>query len=163
MIMNRDISNWGWGQVLELPDHLFGRRFVTGCSMVLGAAGTVYGISEMGLPERCVIWEMLSTVSASTLQYVNMSLALGDHLPANDAEFDRLEQLFPDMGYRMGVRRDYYLGTAAQHALRGLKVGVDTSGGRLVARFNKAVGGMAIGEVELVVSSVPRSLPEWFV
>lgn len=161
--MDRDISNWGWGQILELPDHLFGRRFSIGCSGVLAAAGTVFDLSELGLPERCVIWELNTRYVADIPGFGNCSLALGDQLPTTDAQFNAMEQLFPDIGTRVDERRDFSISCGAQSALRGLKVGVNAGGRRLVLRYNTFFAAISKMECEIVVSSAPRSLPEWFV
>ena len=161
--MNRDISNWGWGQILELPDHLFGRRYCVGCNLGRGGPGNSYAISDMSLPEKMVIWELNLETGGSWDEYNYISLALGDHLPANDAEFDVLEQLFPDIGLRTGTRRDFPVRRNSIFNLSRVKIGVDTAGQRLVGRGETSFFGYTDVQAILVVSSVPRSIPEWFV
>jgi len=157
-----DISRWSMSQVLELPDHLFGRRYAVGCAIHQTLVGSYFDVSEMSLPERCVIWEVRFAVLTKVDDLFGVSIALGDQLPVDDAAFDRFEQLLPDIGYRTGTRRDISLTYRTSFELRGLKIGIETQGRRLVTRFDKVGGAPAFMEVELVVSSVPRSLPEWF-
>lgn len=160
--MDRDISNWGWGQIMELPDHLFGRRYSVGCEGNMVFTNTVYDISETGLPEKCVIWELQTILSSATGGHGFVSLALGDQLPANDAEFDSLEQLFPDLGVLAGRRRDFSLSNYARFELRMLRLNKDSQGRRLVMRYSRAVTGVSQLNAVITVSSIPRSLPEWF-
>lgn len=161
--MNRDISNWGWGQILELPDHLFGRRSVVGCSLFEIGGGTGFDVSMLGLPEKCVIWELRGSYVTSEAGVGIFSIALGDHLPANDAEFNLLETLLPDLGRPVDGRREIAITSGSSFNLAQLKVGVDSGGRRLVVRFLSSVVTLAYCDVSLVVSSVPRSIPEWFV
>jgi hypothetical protein len=160
--MDRNISNWGWGSLLELPDHLFGRRFSVGCYVTIPTGGSGYDVSEMALPEKAVIWEMCICASNASADFGSISMALGDQLPADDAAFNRMEQLFPDLGRSVGTRRDIYVFRNCACSLSRLKVGIDTQGRRLVLRYHQIAGELAFAEVGLVVSSVPRSLPEWF-
>ena len=158
-----DISNWGWGQLLELPDHLFGRRHVVGCFSTITGGVTVFDISETALPEKAVIWEVNIHTTGPSSSIGSVSLALGDHLPVADAEFNAFEQLLPDVGFVAGTRRDIYVCDTCCFALKNIKVGISSTGRRLVMRYNQIVGETYLARVELVVSSVPRSLPEWFV
>lgn len=158
-----DISNWSWGQILELPRHLLGRRFPIGCSAFAVGLGEEYDISEMGLPERCVIHELLVTYAAEAVNFGNCSLALGDVLPTTDDEFNGMEQLFKDVGLRTGLRRDITAGMATEISLRNLKIGVNAGGRRLIMRYGAIFSGVTKMDAVITVSSVPRSLPEWFV
>lgn len=157
-----DISSWGWGQLLELPDHLFGRRFCVGCAIQHSTPGLGFDISVTALPEKIVIWEAVTCISALTADFANISLALGDHLPANDAEFDDMEQLFPDLGFLVGRHREIYGFRNCSISFNALKTGVETVGRRLVLRYDQTLGEASLAQVGLVVSAVPRSLPEWF-
>lgn len=161
--MDRDISNWGWGQLLELPDHLFGRRFPVGCFAIVGGVGSALNISEMALPEKAVIWGVSLCTTTTAADQGRISMALGDHLPATTAEYDSFEQLLPDLGQRTGVRGDIYVYRNLCLAFRTLKVGIDTQGRRLVMRYQQIGVDLNVGQVSLIISSVPRSLPEWFV
>jgi len=157
-----DISSWGWGQLLELPDHLFGRRFSIGCYVTVGTGGTGYDISEMALPEKTVIWEMCICASNASTDFGSISMALGDQLPADDAAFNRYEQLFPDLGFQADTRRDIYVFRNCTCNLVKMKTGINTQGRRLVLRYDQVLGELAFAQVGLVVSSVPRSIPEWY-
>lgn len=160
--MDRDISNWGWGQLLELPDHLFGRRYCVGCSVAAVLPGTYFDISEMALPEKAVIWCVHAQFASTALGFATVSLALGDQLPANDAEFNQLEQLLPDIGYHVLTRRDFHFGSESPFILCDMKLCVDTHGRRLVMRAMKTLPGSHFIESSIAISSIPRSLPEWF-
>lgn len=160
--MDRNISNWGWGQLMELPDHFFGRRFMVGCASLSAGIDVLYDISELALPEKCVIWEVQIGYVAAAAGYGTISLALGDQLPVDDAGFHSHQALFPDIGVQGVGHREIAVGRGGMFNIRRLKVGVDASGRRLIMRFNALSSSISLMEVMLTVSSVPRSLPEWF-
>ncbi len=56
-----DIRNWPLSQIMQLPDAAFGRRWPVGLAYAFAGAGAEFDISEAALPERFVIWEVLST------------------------------------------------------------------------------------------------------
>jgi len=157
-----DISKWGWGQLLELPDHLFGRRYCIGCSVTAIMQGVHFDISETPLPEKSVIWCVHAQHGSTILSIATVSFALGDFLPTVDAEFDQFEQLIPDIGIPVGTRRDIHFGNESPLVLCAMKVGVSTQGRRLVMRAHKTAQGTQPIDAALIVSSVPRSIPEWY-
>jgi len=160
--MDRDISSWGWGQILELPDHLFGRRYVVGCAVALPGAGAVFEISLAALPERCVIWEWSVVSDIAYSEGGSVALALGDVAPTTEAGFTGLPTLLPDIGLMTWGTRYIMVSRDCQYDLRCLKVGLNTHGQRLVVRFYQAGSSPRRAMVNLVVSSVPRSIPEWY-
>lgn len=160
--MDRNISNWGDGQIMELPNYLFGRRYAVGCAAVFTIPGTTFQISLQSLPEKCVIWELHVCCSSIVSTAGNVSLALGDQLPANPSAFARYEQLFPDIGVLDHPIRDIYYSSDTGLSLTRLRTLVHPGGRRLVCQITNLVATASYIDVILVVSSVPRSLPEWF-
>lgn len=160
--MNRDISNWGWGQILELPDHLFGRRSVVAANIGTEGVGEYFDISECGLPEKFVIWDMCASLATTSSSPGEFRLALGDHLPANAAEFIAMETLLPDVGILQNGVRLMAVTLRQGFDIRNLKIGVDSSGRRLVSNFVTPTTAVNHFFVRLVISSVPRSIPEWY-
>lgn len=160
--MNRDISNWGWGQILELPDHLFGRRFVVAANAFSTAIGEYFAISDMGLPEKIVVWSVRVMATSVWSTPVQFRLCLGDHLPANAAEFIPMESLFPDVGVLAGGVRLSWVSRYQTFEMNGLKMGVDTAGRRLVTNSISLTTEDLLLQAVVVVSSVPRSIPECY-
>lgn len=157
-----DISNWGIGQIMMLPDHLFGRRWLLGCSAAADLALWVYDISEMALPEWCVIWEMVFTGCNTVGVSINFSLRLGDQLPASDAEFLAMEMIFPGIDHFVDGRNVFELGAMSNQQFRRIRQPVHSMGRRLVMGARAAVGSPEGGSVQVLISSVPKEIPEWF-
>ena len=157
-----DISNWSMAQIMELPDHLFGRRYMVGCAVYGESMGDAFDISMFGLPERAVIWELRVRLVVLSARMVTLRMALGDQLPANEAEFNALPQLFSDIGYREDGVRVIRVSNLSSMIVTQLRYGIETAGRRLViaGAFDALADHWLF--VDLVVSSIPRSLPEWF-
>jgi len=155
-----DISRWGMDQVMMLPDHCFGtRRVLTMCG-----EGTIaipaFDISETGLGERTVVWgagvwNELADTLASFVRF-----KLGDQLPATLAEFDALDDMFPEMACVAGYRS--ILAVRGETAILWLPMRrmFQTSGRRIVAALGAIALSEAIGMCGIEISSVPREVPD---
>lgn len=157
-----DISNWSMSQILELPDHLFGRRYMISCGLTATGFDTLYDISELGLPERCVIWELCVVYNATVAGYGSISFAIGDQLPTTLSEFIGHEPLFPGLGLQRAGYREFAVGRGAAFNMRRLKICVSSGGRRLIIRFSALATGISIMNSSIVVSAIPRSIPEWY-
>lgn len=148
-------------RIMQLPDCCFGRRWPVSVGVLDATPGTYYDISEAGLPERCVVWSAFYVPNTTSAAHTRVSLALGDHQPVNDAQFDALDALFRDLGFWVGTRR-----VMAAHAYTGAYVisfrqQVQISGRRLVGRFEMAAGSVYPTVAGVVVSSIPTEVPDW--
>lgn len=155
-----DVSRWGLDQLMMLPDHCFGRRWPVGVYSENTAADVYYDISEAGLGDRCVIWQAIVYHSGPDTTALNISLALGDQMPADDAEFDALEPLFSDLGRRFEGRRVIDQGSFMSLLSIPMRMPIQAQGRRLVGRFAIAWAPAIPPAVILVVSSVPREVPD---
>lgn len=158
-----DIRNWPMDQVMQLPDSAFGRRWAIGVSCQKEEVGTCYDISEAGLPERCVIWQLYIIATSTAFATYSFSLALGDVLPVNDAQFDANEYLFRDIGQHVLPRRELITGVMCPAIDLRMRKLVETGGRRLIGRFVFTTEVLAYLHVFLVVSSVPKEVPDWLV
>lgn len=158
-----DIRNWPFDQIMQLPDHCFGRKF----PIILGIRSTDvlnhYLISEIGLPEACVLWEIwFNSIGGDGAFLGNVpgtiSLALGDRLPATDAEFNALETLFPEVD-------EILTGARTIRAPLSLKLRKPyrVSGRRVVARWLALQEDRIDMVLGLVFSSIPKEVPDWLI
>ncbi|GAH58066.1 unnamed protein product, partial [marine sediment metagenome] len=93
-----DIRNWPMDRIMQLPDECFGRRFLVSCSLAYADAGSTFDISEIALPEACVLWSLnVAWYNEDTATHY-IRLALGDQLPATVAMMDALEPLISGLG-----------------------------------------------------------------
>jgi len=158
-----DISKLSIDEVMQMPDHLFGRRFVVSCTCTATAPGRVYDISETALPDRAVMWEFAIHHHIWSPYGTYIRLSLGDHLPANFREFDALEPLFPNFGEWITPGR-YILGSSyCEHHHNRLRTPITAQGRRLVMETTLGITGEARMTASLVVSAIPKTIPNWLV
>lgn len=155
-----NVRDWPLGQIMQLPDCCFGRRFTVSCSPPVAGPAAVWDISEVALPEVFVIWELSIVPSMANLETCWFRLALGDQLPANAAQMLALPPLFMGMGLPGPEPRQISLGWSNYIHLSRLKVPVSAMGRRLVVEAFPTVGVVGTGEVSIVVSSIPREVPD---
>ena len=158
-----DIRGWPLDQIMQLPDCYFGRKFPIILSKSLTAGTTAWYISEIGLPDRCVLWELQINVRPIGYDYSKdtgyISLALGDHLPLTLAEFLEFENMFPESDERIAglpvLESPLHIMLRKPYAAQGRRV---------VAQF--LLGGLSPDSeylAALVFSSVPMEIPDCLV
>lgn len=155
------IDNWGMGQVLELPDHLLGRRYLVSCSVLGGDNDAAWDISEIAFPEMCVIWEVRLYSVLTGADIDSIRVAIGDQLPTSTAMVDALEPLLPGFGAQGPDPRVISLSLNGHCDLTRLRFGLRTAGRRLVLEVTGASGKTPRVQCGVVVSSVPKEIPEW--
>ena len=158
-----NIQNWGIGQIMELPDWCFGRRW----PISVGGQGSdgvpEYDICEEGLPDMCVIWEVYTVTSSVSIDFGRIELRLGDHLPANRAEFAAFELLFPGIVDRHHVRSRLMVALGGLSCMCKLRMPVAAQGRRLVGEFSSEAVGVVKSVAGLTISSIPKEVPGWLV
>ena len=156
-----DIRDWPMDRIMALPDCCFGRRWPIGLGAEGDAVETVYNIAESALPDIFVLWEIAMVVTASFTAFVQFEIRLGDQLPVVAADFEAMELLLPGVQNSAGVRSAYTLIGTINRAIRGLRVPVKAQGRRLVVAYSALVEGAWAAEIDFVVSSVPKEVPDW--
>lgn len=155
-----DIRNWPLGQIMQLPDSCFGRRFAVSASP-LGGSGTIdWDMSEVGLPERCVLWELVYFEGLSSGKASFVRIALGDQLPTAASEMDALEPLLYGLGIQGAEPRDIYVGGVSQFSVRQIRQLIEAKGRRLIAEIQPQGVETARCTVVCVVSSIPTEVPD---
>ena len=158
-----DIRHWGLNRIMQLPDHCFGRRFLVSSNMNVLAAQRVWDISEVALPDVCVIWELVIMVAGTFGTFLWVQIALGDQLPAAVATFDALDPLFMGLGEQGAEPRTIRVEADNVLHLDRLRMPVAAQGRRLVVEMTTDDGITASGMVAIVVSGVPKEVPDWLV
>ncbi|MBA7533038.1 hypothetical protein ES705_25273 [subsurface metagenome] len=123
-------------------------------------SGPVFDISEVGLPEQCVFWNL--TVQSITESVSNGSwrLALGDQLPASATVMDALEPAFHGMGLQGAEPRLNRVLTDAMYLSIPMRKLVAAGGRRLVLEITGELVKWTIVRVSVVVSSIPNEVPD---
>lgn len=88
-----DIRDWPLDQIMQLPDHCFGRRWPIVTSRNIAPTIIDEWLVKTSVPDKCVLWELSATSAPLTTLGAYCKFALGDHEPANDAEFNAFERI----------------------------------------------------------------------
>lgn len=154
-----DISSWPMNKKMVLPDHFFGRREVLQLAADLSDANAVYAISPAGLPEKTAIWEVLAAARSTATATIHVGLALGDQLPASDAEYNALAPVFPNVISSDGVRGQFEVGSFGFMNIVRVRMPVAVAGRRFVAKFIRHQGNASEGTIAITYSSMPCEVP----
>lgn len=157
------IDNWPMERIMQLPDWCFGRRWMVGVRANITSAAAHFDICEFAFPERAVVWEINIHQAYYTTSSSEVCLALGDHLPANAAEFAELPLLFPGAISPSGQRGAFICTYLYVNRVSHLRKIVEAHGNRLVGSFVRIVGDTEFLAGNVVISSVPREVPDWLI
>lgn len=158
-----DIRNWPLDQIMQLPDWCFGQRVIQTVSYRAAAAGSFYDLCAEGLPEQCVIWSSCAVLAGSLTSYGDMSLVLGDTVPATDAIFFEHEALFRGVGAPVIGRPMMRLYGCSGPWLMKCRRVLDAKGRRLLLRLYSGAAVDIEGTWSVEVSGVPKEVPDWLV
>jgi len=155
-----DVSKWGLGRIMQLPDHCFGSRWPVGLAVVGSPAAGVFDITELALPEVCVIWELSAWYDTAELGQMYFELRLGDMVPTTWAEFQLNELLFRGVRYGPGVNGYFHITSMTSIDWRNLKMPVQSAGRRVILGVPAGVAIATRIQVVITVSSIPREVPD---
>lgn len=155
-----DISRWGLSKILTLPDGMLGARFPVGLHVLTEAGQIGWDISEIALPEKGVIWEVVFWSKPTAASLDGVRFALGDQLPASNAAMMLLEPALPSVGANGQEPRLIHPTYLATHYIHGLKRPFEAKGRRLVMEVDPAGGQVADITAVFTISSIPREIPD---
>lgn len=158
-----DIRNWAMDQIMQLPDHAFGRRFIVSAEVRATGEQTAWDISEVAFPERCVLWQLVIRPYQCVSLAEGIRIALGDQLPTAAAMMDRLEPLVAGLGMQGAEPRLISLAMMAGWLNIGMRFPLHAGGRRLVLEATCADQKTTWASVHVLVSSVPKEVPDWMV
>lgn len=156
-----DVSKWTPEQILTLPDWVFGRRFPVCLSLSTDWGVEVYDISEQRYPDPIVLWflTIFPVTCAGTAYYIR--LALGNELPASEAEMMTFLPLIHGLGAQGPEPRKLPVRDAGGILQFPMRTIVRTEGRRLCGGFFAAAAAVMRAHVITIVSAVPREVPDW--
>lgn len=158
-----NVQGWSLGRIMQLPDFVFGQRWLVGITVYAQGGAVYYRVSDLALPEVCVIWEVMIGMFGVAGDMMNCELKLGDQQPANAMEFAALDRLLPGIRMEAGAMSEFYLGVGDRVSLAKVRMPVRTAGRRLVVGINLAGAANVSGQVVVVVSALPVEVPDWLV
>lgn len=155
-----NIRDWPLGQIMQLPDCCFGRRFVVSVSSFLTGPGTAWDISELAIPELSVLWELMVSGGDVTLVDCGIRLALGDQLPTTAAMMAAYSPLIPGLGVQGPEPRLIQCSPRLCIHLVNVRQPIEAMGRRLVLEHLSGPGEVLHVQVSMVVSSIPTEVPD---
>ncbi|MBA7479329.1 hypothetical protein ES707_14763 [subsurface metagenome] len=156
-----DIRNWPLDRIMQLPDCCFGRRYVISASALSSLGVLGYDISELALPERCVIWELAGWAGKENLDLAYFRIALGDQLPTTVAQMNALEPLIPGFGPQGPEPRRIDIYVNIGKLFNNIRMPLAAAGRRLVLEVASLPTKNCRFSVAVVVSSIPTEVPDW--
>lgn len=157
------IEDWPMNRIMQLPDWCFGRRWPMSLSGQAPSTVGVYDITEAGLPEMCVLWEVNFTTRiisdpANTVGF-HCIIRMGHRIVTNLPDLYVLNELIPGYGYFIAGHRSW----SGDVNLRNLKIPIHSMGRRLVGYLvNDGAAGQVM-QLTFVFSGVPKEVPDWLV
>ncbi|MBA7532758.1 hypothetical protein ES705_24988 [subsurface metagenome] len=158
-----NIRNWPMDQIMQLPDCCFGTRWPVSCGVTSSAVIDQFTIVKTGLPDRCVLWELLVLVKSEMAQLFQVEFAWGDQLPPDLSAWNQLQKMFPCQGVQDASNYYWEGGGHGDLALRRLRMPSPASGQRPCMRVDKTSTAEYMVTAIFVVSSFPTEVPDWLI
>ncbi len=158
-----DVSRWPLDRIMQLPDWCFGRRFPVFLFAYGGIGEDAWDIAELGLPDRCVLWEIVMWPVGVWAATDSFRLALGDQLPTSIAMMSSLDPLLHGMGQQGAEPRTIRSIPYDTMRIRQLKMLIESHGRRPILEISPADETALAMNVALVFSSIPREVEDWLV
>ena len=157
------IKGWSADRILTLPDRVFGRRWVVSCFVAQAGLGDSFDMSEAYFPETCVLWEVGIVPVAICLRTDYIRVAVGDQLPASEAEMMTLRPFLRGFGAQGPEPREIFPGKEGCSIRMRPRTILSTGTCRLILQGHGFTGYYQFVHVWAVVSSVPSEVAEWAV
>lgn len=156
-----NIEKWTVDKIMQLPDHVFGERYLISCELAVSGDNIAWSISEYSFPNKAVLWSVnvMWAYSSVTTAFVRMGMAM--KIPTSAAQMDQSLPILPECG-RVGTkpRKLYgfqYNGMEA-YFIRKL---IQPQGRKLVIESNAWTDKAIVIRVGAVVSAIPKEVPDW--
>lgn len=156
-----NIEKWDIEKIMQLPDWCFGKRWPLMISGSLASGITEFKESGQTLPDKWVLWELEMMIWPSADVYTgrlfHANIAMGEHVAASELEFEKFESIIPGAAYVSAGRKTLlgpYRGTMLKQNFIG-------NGRKICTRIRNVAGITTIYSINLVISSLPREVPDW--
>lgn len=156
-----NIQNWGMGRIMQLPDFLFGQKYLVSVEILGDSTNFAFDISEIALPEKFVLWQFIIDPYRVTSAIGYIRIAYADVLATTEAEFMTFEPALPGWGLQGPEPREIHLSLQTGTTIINLRKFVTPGGKRLTACGVSIADNQALVRVGIVVSGVPKEVPDW--
>lgn len=158
-----DIRSWGYSRIMQLPDCVFGQRWLLISSFRVAAETRAFVINSQPMGEDVVLWglEVYGRFNASTAS--GFKIALGERVPATEAAFNEMERLFKGDLENVVDEGLVLIGTHGNPIWK-CRLPLHVSGRHFVMQYYNAHATDAIVVTfAFEISSMPTEVPDWLV
>jgi len=157
-----DISGWTIEQRVRFPDWVFPVRQVISARIFnIVNNSYVWAISDIGLPDPCMIWKIGMLFRISDSQNNWMRMGLRDTVPTSEAEMNDSVEILPHWGGTVDAPEKIHLFIG-----NGVYLELDirkpmATGGKKLVLEGRCEGNDIRVLVHLVVSGLPTDMAGW--
>lgn len=155
-----DIRSWPIDMIMQLPDCCLGRKFRVFVEAASPGDDEVWDISEVALPDKCILWGLSMLTYTTYTGYRDFRLALGDQLPTTEAQMNVLEPLIAGLGITEAEPRSITLCPGLNFEHYTMKQYLPAQGRRLVLGVRGFPLKITLIRASIEVSSVPTEVPD---
>jgi len=158
-----DIRNWPMERIMQLPDWCFGRRWLISKNGGATVGVPQYFISQESFAEKGVIWAMfVNTNTTAALNRLNIGLAYADVVPVDNLTFMAKQPVFSGLR-ETNTMIDICVNGQQTMYWSNIRKSTEPPA-RKMAICTQSFGGGAVNFViGLVVSGVPKEVPDWLI
>lgn len=156
-----DIRNWPMEKIMQLPDCIFGQRYIVSCNVEVDGEASSWDISEIAFPDICVFWTLgiYWYYHKGHVDYIR--LALGDQLPTTQAMMSELEPLINGYGMQGPGPREIHSYLNSSQEIVHMKKLISAQGKRMIIEGHSTGTGAVKVRAYVEVSSIPKEVPDW--
>jgi len=156
-----DISKWPVRKVMRLPDWCFGDRWPISLHVLTSIGAWQFDIAGLGCGDVFVLWDLWIYGGSEVADQEHLRLTMGQALPATMAENSVNEDLLPDFGRAVGVRRVIGVWVPCYLRFPLLRMPIALNGRRVILEVEPDSIGQRKVWCGMVVSELPKEVPEW--
>ena len=156
-----DISKWPLSEIMQLPDHCFGKRWLVITNRRVLPAAVDEWISDTPLPNRFVLWSItIWGVQALNVNYW-FKIALGDQDPTTSAIFATFTPLF-DGDLENDIQAGAIFNQYGSTLYLTMRRPIEAMGKRFAVQFNNVDATLSkCVAIAFEVSAIPDEVPDW--
>lgn len=156
-----DITSWGMGKIAQLPDHAFGQRWPVITQQRVEVSSIAVWMAKQPVPDKILLWGIRASGFRANNQFDGYKFAMADQEPADETAFNLGQRIFKG---DLDSNTNEGLITTAPFENMEIKLRVILeAGGRRFTQYvrNGDSSAAAVITIQYLISSVPKSIPEW--
>ena len=158
-----DISKWTVDAKMRLPAWCYGRRWWVGVQCYKDNGMVSYGFAEEPFPDAFVLWAVMITChSPSMTEAMKLTIRVAAQPFVDMDSVKAADRLLKGVG-RTGIWMDAYVDPNALSFFGDIRQYCHYPNKRLAVEANGDQVNMYYCDVNVLISSVPKEVPDWVV